>query len=48
MEFKHGLRLQLSDIEVLLKYLKQDTPDVDAAVEKLERMRDILLESLAD
>ena len=47
-EFKHGLRLQLSDIEELLKYLKKEEPDMDSAVEKLEKMQKIILESLQD
>lgn len=48
VEFKHSLRLQLSDIEELIKDLKEDTPNVEAALEKLEKMRDIVLASLAD
>ena len=48
VEFKHSLRLQLSDIEELLKYLDRDTPDVEAAVEKLEKMKHIVMESLQD
>ena len=48
-EFKHNIRLQLSDVQELLQYLKTETPeDKERAIAKLEKMQSILLETLQD
>ena len=47
-EFKHGLRLQLSDVKKLLEFLEKETPDTEEAIKKLHEMQQILTESLQD
>ena len=47
-EFKHGLRVQLDEVQELLEYLKAETPDVDHAIAKLEKIEARLIASLQD